>query len=99
MSITSHVRERVAKNEIRIEDIRDKLDTLETQIAEAQRLHQVGATRILALQSTLNCINDRLHKIERHKRSVLEDRDRAVIYTSLCTVIGLIVAEVIKFLA
>jgi septal ring factor EnvC (AmiA/AmiB activator) len=93
------VRERVAKNETRIEDIRDKLDTLETQIAEAKKLHQVGATQILALQNTLNSINDRLQKIENHKRSALEDKDRAVIYTSLCTIIGLIIAEVLKFLA
>lgn len=98
MSVTSHVRERVAKNEIRIDDIRDKLDTLETQIAEAKTLHQIGATQILALQNTLSSIDSRLQKIENNKRSSLEDKDRAVIYTSLFTIIGLIVAEVLKFI-
>ena len=99
MSVASHVRERVAKNEIRIEDIRDKLDVVEAQIAEAKALHQAGAAQILALQTILNSIDSRLQKIESSRRPPLEGKDRAVVYTSLCTVIGLIAVEVLRFFA
>ncbi len=99
MSIVPEVRERVAVNEIRIEDIRGRLDQLEVQIREAHTLLQLGTNQVLSNQATLNTISERLQKIEATKPPPLDGKDRAVIYTSLFTLIGLIVVEVLRVLA
>jgi len=90
-------KERIAKNETHIQIITEKLDRFERQIDTIKELYVIERERNLDIQKKLDGIDERLKTIEtNYGRVQLSGRDKAAVYGSFLTMLGLVLAKVME---